>query len=423
MKVKITPSVPAGKIKAIASKSAAHRLLICAALSDRSSEILCEEINDDISATVRCLNALGAKITRKDKSFIVLPIKEPRKNAELDCGESGSTMRFLVPVVAALGCGASFKMSGRLPSRPLSPLREELEAHGIVFSEAGSNPLTVSGKLSAGEYRIRGDVSSQFISGLLFALSVTEGESRIIIEGKKESAPYVDMTVCALYEFGAEPVTEDDGFTVTGKRRLTSEGKLEVEGDWSNAAFALCAGALSKKAKVSVFGLDPDSVQGDRGIIEILVRFGADVRRKGDCFTVRGGELFGINVDATDIPDLVPIIAVVAAVASGKTVISGAARLKLKESDRLSTVTDMLSALSADIEKTDDGLIINGKDRLHSAEVSSFGDHRIAMSAAIAATVCDGDVIVTGAEATAKSYPAFWGDLSTLGVTITKDEE
>ncbi|MBO5845884.1 MAG: 3-phosphoshikimate 1-carboxyvinyltransferase, partial [Clostridia bacterium] len=161
----------------------------------------------------------------------------------------------------------------------------------------------------------------------------------------------------------------------------------------------------------------------DRGIIEILVRFGADVRRKGDCFTVRGGELFGINVDATDIPDLVPIIAVVAAVASGKTVISGAARLKLKESDRLSTVTDMLSALGADIEKTDDGLIINGKDRLHSAEVSSFGDHRIAMSAAIAATVCDGDVIVTGAEATAKSYPAFWGDLSTLGVTITKDEE
>ena len=421
MKVKITPSIPAGKIKAIASKSAAHRLLICAALSNTSTEIICEEINDDISATVRCLNALGAKMTRRDNSFIVLPIRTPRQNAVLDCGESGSTMRFLVPVVSALGCGASFKMSGRLPSRPLSPLREELEAHGAVFSEAGSNPLTVRGKISAGEYRIRGDVSSQFISGLLFALSLTEGESRIIIEGKTESAPYIDMTACALYEFGAEPEETEYGFKVTGRNKLVSPKTFEVEGDWSNAAFALCAGALNKKAKVSVFGLDPDSVQGDRAIIEILVRFGADVRRKGDCFTVRGCELFGIDVDASDIPDLVPIIAVVGAVASGRTVIRGAARLKLKESDRLATVTDMLSALGADIEQTEDGLIINGGKPLHGGEVSSFGDHRIAMSAAIAATVCEGEVAITSAEAVEKSYPSFWEDLSSLGVTLTKD--
>ena len=423
MKIKLTPSIPTGKIKAIASKSSAHRALICAAFADKSTELVCEEINDDISATVRCLNALGAKITRRDKIFTVLPVRTPRQNAVLDCGESGSTMRFLVPVVAALGCGASFKMSGRLPSRPLSPLREELEAHGAVFSAAGSNPLTVGGKITAGEYRIRGDVSSQFISGLLFALSLVQGESRIIIEGKTESAPYIDMTVCALYEFGAEPDENEDGFTVTGKDKLISPKKLEVEGDWSNAAFALCAGAINKKAKVSVFGLDPDSVQGDRGIIEILVRFGADVRRKGDCFTVRGGELFGIDIDATDIPDLVPIIAVTAAAATGTTVIRGAARLKLKESDRLSTVTDMLSALGADIKKTDDGLIINGTGTLCGGEVSSFGDHRIAMSAAIAATICEKDVIITSAEASEKSYPSFWEDISALGVTLTKDEK
>ena len=165
MKVKITPFTPSGKIKAIASKSAAHRLLICAAFADKSTELVCEEINEDISATVRCLNALGAKITRRGTSFTVLPIKNPRQNATLDCGESGSTMRFLVPVVAALGCGADFAMSGRLPERPLSPLREELEAHGISFSAAGTNPLTLRGKICAGEYKIRGDVSSQFISG------------------------------------------------------------------------------------------------------------------------------------------------------------------------------------------------------------------------------------------------------------------
>ncbi|MBO5416813.1 MAG: 3-phosphoshikimate 1-carboxyvinyltransferase [Clostridia bacterium] len=421
MNVRISPSVPTGKIKAIASKSAAHRLLICAAFADKATELVCEEINDDISATVRCLNALGAKITRRGTSFIVLPIRNVRQNAVLDCGESGSTMRFLVPVVAALGCGASFTMSGRLPERPLSPLREELESHGIEFSAAGSNPLTLNGKIEAGEYKIRGDVSSQFISGLLFALSITEGESKIIIEGKTESAPYINMTLDALYEFDAEPERTEYGFSVTGRKKLTSPERLTVEGDWSNAAFALCAGAISPRGKVSVYALDSESTQGDRGIIETLVRFGADVRRKGDCFTVRGGELCGIDIDASNIPDLVPVIAVTAAAAKGQTVIRGAARLKIKESDRLSTVTDMLLALGADIEKTDDGLIINGGKPLTGGEVSSYGDHRIAMSAAVASILCQSDVTVISAEAAAKSYPTFWDDFASLSINLTKE--
>ena len=421
MKVRLSPSVPSGKIKAIASKSAAHRLLICAALADKATEVICEEINDDITATVRCLCALGAKITRKDKSFIVLPIRTPRQNATLDCGESGSTMRFLVPVVAALGCGASFVMSGRLPSRPLSPLREELEAHSISFSEAGSNPLSVSGKLSAGEYRIRGDVSSQFISGLMFALSVTEGDSKIIIEGKAESAPYIDMTADALYEFDADPERTENGFAITGRKKFSSPETLSVEGDWSNAAFALCAGAISNKGKVSVSALDAESTQGDRRIIELLVRFGADVRRKGDCFTVRSGELYGIDIDASDIPDLVPVLAVVGAAAKGRTTIYGAARLKLKESDRLATVTEMLSALGADIEQTEDGLIINGGTPLRGGEVSSCGDHRIAMSAAVASLICCNEVTITSAEACEKSYPSFWEDFSSLEINLTKE--
>ena len=421
MNVTLTTSTPTGKIKAIASKSAAHRALICAALAGESTEIICTETNEDIEATVRCLNSLGAKITRRGESFIVLPIRSVPTTATLDCGESGSTLRFLVPIVSALGCEASFMMAGRLPNRPLSPLREELEAHGAALSEAGSNPLTLSGKISAGVYKIRGDISSQFISGLLFALSVTEGESRIELESAIESAPYINMTLKTLYDFGADISIDERGFTLHGVKKLTSPKNVTVEGDWSNAAFMLAAGAIARGANISVTSLDAESLQGDRAILELLVRFGADVRRKGDKISVRSGELYGIDIDATNIPDLVPILSVVAAAANGRTVIRGASRLKLKESDRLSSVADMLRTLGASIAKTDDGLIIDGGSRLEGGVVSSHADHRIAMSAAVASLLCDGDVTVTGAEAVAKSYPAFWNDIASLGFNISKN--
>lgn len=423
MKVTVTASSPEGKIKAIASKSAAHRALICAAFGNKTIEIVCEEINDDISATVRCLSALGAKITRKSSSFLILPIRTPKQNAILDCGESGSTLRFLLPIVSALGCNPSFLMSGRLPERPLSPLSDELEAHGVILTKSAPNKLSVSGKIYSGEYHIRGDISSQFVSGLLFALSLIEGESRLIVEGKIESEPYINMTLDTLYEFDAEPERDENIFIVTGKNKFNSPESLSVEGDWSNAAFALCAGAIRKKARVSVYGLDPDSSQGDRNIVETLVRFGADVRRKADCFTVRGEKLYGIKINATNIPDLVPVLAVVACAAEGQTIISGAARLKIKESDRLATITDVLSALGADITETDDGLIINGGASLLGGTVSSHNDHRIAMSAAVASILCEAPVTITAAEATSKSYPVFWEDMTALGFSITKDEE
>ena len=421
MNVTLTTSTPNGKIKAIASKSAAHRALICAAFANESTEIICTETNEDIDATVRCLCALGAKITRREDKFIVLPIKNIPSHAVLDVGESGSTLRFLLPIVSALGCNAEFKMAGRLPNRPLSPLREELEAHGAIISEPGTNPLTLGGGISAGEYHIRGDVSSQFISGLLFALSIIEGESRIVLESAIESAPYINMTLKTLYEFGADISIDERGFTVKGKKKLTSPKSVVVEGDWSNAAFMLAAGAVAPRANVSVTSLDADSLQGDRAILELLVRFGADVRRKNDKITVRSGALYGIDIDATNIPDLVPILAVVAAAANGRTVIRGASRLKLKESDRLASVSDMLFTLGAGIAKTDDGLIIDGGKRLAGGVVSSHSDHRIAMSAAIASLLCDGDVTITDAEAVAKSYPAFWDDIASLGFNIVKN--
>ena len=312
-------------------------------------------------------------------------------------------------------------MAGRLPDRPLSPLREELVAHGVNMSEAGSNPLSLSGKISAGEYKIRGDVSSQFISGLLFAISIIEGESRIVLTSTIESAPYINMTLKTLYDFGADISIDERGFTIKGAKNLLSPKSVTVEGDWSNAAFMLAAGAVAPQANVSITALDADSLQGDRAILELLVRFGADVRRKKDKITVRSGELCGIDIDATNIPDLVPILAVVAAAASGRTVIRGASRLKLKESDRLSSVSDMLFTLGASIAKTDDGLIIDGGKRLTGGVVSSHSDHRIAMSAAIASLLCDGDITVTGAEAVEKSYPAFWEDIASIGFNISKN--
>ena len=412
MNTTITPFVPSGCVAAISSKSAAHRILICAAFAENETVIRCDKTNKDIEATASCLCALGAKITYTPPFFHVVPIKDPVTDAVLDCNESGSTLRFLLPIIPAIGVNASFDLSGRLPERPLSPLYEELTAHGVRLSPQGSNPLTSEGSLSGDEYRIRGDISSQFISGLLFALTFSGKGGRLVIEGKMESAPYVDMTVDALKLFGAEPEKTDYGYRISADARLLSpEGILTVEGDWSNAAFPLCMGAIGK-GSVTVSGLDPNSHQGDRAVVDILRRFGADVTSCENSVTVKGGNsLYGINIDATQIPDLVPVLATVASVAEGQTFIGGAARLRLKESDRLDTVCQMLTALGANIEQTDDGLIITGKRNLDGGCVQSFNDHRIAMSAAVAAVACISHVCVLESECTSKSYPDFWADM------------
>ena len=414
MRISVAPSRPEGKIKAIASKSVAHRLLICAAFADGDTKIRCDETNRDIEATAGCLTALGAKIVRDAPYYYVSPIKSINKNATLNCHESGSTMRFILPVAAALGADASFLMAGRLPQRPLSPLREELEAHGMVFSETGSNPLTSKGSLSGDSFEIAGNVSSQFISGLLFALTLLGRDTTLTVTGKIESAPYIDITADALRLFSAEPEKRGNVYYVKAKK-LISPREIDVEGDWSNAAFPLAAGAIGG-ASVAVSGLDPRSSQGDRAVIDILRRFGARVTENEDGYTVSGDKLCGIDIDATQIPDLVPILATIAAVADGTTKIYGAARLRIKESDRLSATTDMLCRLGADVKELPDGLLINGVSRLKGGSVSSFNDHRIAMSAAIASAVCDGEIIIDGAEAMNKSYPSFLEDIKNIKI-------
>jgi 3-phosphoshikimate 1-carboxyvinyltransferase len=317
------------------------------------------------------------------------------RGGTLPCGESGSTFRFLLPVVGALGRKASFILEGRLPERPLSPLYEELVRHGCKLSPQGANPFTIEGQLTPGSYTLDGGVSSQFISGLLFALPLLGGDSTISLTGKAESLPYIEMTLDTLKTFQINIGYDGKAFTIPGRQKYISPGTVQVEGDWSNAAFWLCAGAVSGNT-VTVTGLDPHSKQGDRAVAEILGRFGKD--------------LHGIEIDAANIPDLVPILSVVAAAAKGPTRIYNAGRLRDKESDRLAAIRDVLGKLGADIRETEDGLVINGGKPLTGGTVSSWGDHRIAMSAAIAAVLCAGPVIIQGAEAADKSYPTFFDE-------------
>jgi len=408
-----------GVIPAIASKSHAHRLLICAALADRPVRIRCTTTNADIDATAECLRSLGAVIERVGEIFTVTPIAAfgLKKGQTLDCGESGSTMRFLLPVVLALEADASLLGKGRLPSRPLSPLYEELMAHGALIDPVGTNPLGCRMGISAGDYTIDGGVSSQFISGLMFALPLLDEKSRIVVTGRLESRPYVELTMQCLRLFGVEiGETEPNVFEIgKGCYHAPDSGAICTEGDWSNAAFWLTAGAFSEEG-ITVTTLNPDSIQGDKKITEILRDFGADVKVDGTSFTVkRTRPLHGITVDAADIPDLVPVLSVAAAGAVGDTTITGCGRLRLKESDRIASVCDMIRALGGEIEASDDTIVVHGTGRLRGGEVDSVNDHRIAMSATVAAGICESSVTIKDAEAVAKSYPGFYGDLAELG--------
>ena len=381
-----------GVVAAIPSKSEAHRLLICASLGDNKTEIFCPQTSKDITATADCLCALGAD-----------------NGAVLPCGESGSTLRFLIPLVCGLGVSATFKMEGRLPERPLSPLQEELERHGIVF-EKNENLLTIGGKLQGHDFTIAANVSSQFISGLLFMLTQVGGT--LTLTEKTESADYIEMTLQALGNFSADIQKTANGFKVQ-KTTLHGKGRIRTGGDWSNAAFFLCAGCISDHA-ITVTGLDTDSAQGDKKVLDVLRAFGAEIKIDENQVTACPSDLHGIAIDAAQIPDLVPILAVTACKAKGETRIYNAERLRIKESDRLQTTKDLLCALGADVTITVDGLVINGQKPMHGASVDSANDHRIAMSAAVAAILCDSPVTLDCAEAVAKSYPAFWEDYEQL---------
>ena len=381
MDLTVHPRPLRGEIEIIPSKSQAHRYLICAAFADNPTQLRCADTNRDIEATADCLGALGADIIRTESGYTVFPIRQIPEAAELNCCESGSTLRFMLPIVGALGVDATFHMEGRLPHRPLSPLWEEMERMGCTLTRPNESTIRCRGKLKAGNYEISGNVSSQFITGLLFALSLIDGSSELFISGKIESKPYITMT--------------EDTMSLFNAPNYHSPGTLSVEGDWSNGAFWVAAQFLGNK--LSVRGLNALSSQGDRVVVDIAHRLADDFP----------------TIDASDIPDLVPILSVLAASNNG-ALFTDIQRLRLKESDRVATTISMIEDLGGKAEATEDTLRIHGTG-LRGGTVHSHNDHRIAMAAAIAATVCTEPVTVLGAEAVNKSYPKFWEEYRRLG--------
>ena len=376
MEITLLPGKLSGAVTVPPSKSMAHRMLICASFSRHPMQLVCPEIGADIAATVACLNALGADIHPNDTGFAIAPITNYRQKAVLPCGESGSTLRFLLPIVGALGIDAVFEMEGRLPHRPLSPLWEEMERMGCTLTRPTDRTIQCTGKLRPGHYRMDGSISSQFISGLMMALPLIDGETSLEITGNVESKPYIEMTryVLDLFKDGCPE-------------------RIEVEGDWSSAAFWLAANAMG--SKIQVLSLKERSPQGDSAITALLPLLDEN-----------------ITVSAGDIPDLVPVLAVVAAARKG-AVFTDIRRLRLKESDRVASVMAMLESLGGKAEATENTLTVYGTG-LIGGTVDSFGDHRIAMAAAMAATVCNEPVTILNAECVRKSYPDFWEDYNRL---------
>ena len=432
MEAHIEPGTLAGTTEAIASKSMAHRLLILSSLADAPTELSCNARSQDIDATAACLRSLGASVGETEGGFSVVPLAKSggaRESATLDCRESGSTLRFLVPVVAALGCGATLTGTGRLPHRPLEPLLTQLMAHGCTFFQPELPrvvPLTVGGRLRPGTFSLPGNVSSQFVTGLLMAAPLVAGKVEVYVEEPVESLGYVHLTLEALSAFGCDVDAAHDTIDHTGylhltmppTAHLTSPGTAAVEGDWSNAAFWLVAGALSQDA-VTVSGLDTLSSQADRSILAVLAKMGARVGRDDGEAGCRGERLEGCEVDVSAFPDLAAPIAAVAAYADGTTRLANAGRLRIKESNRMETIAATVIAMGGHARIEGDDLVIVGSPHLAGGRVSAAGDHRIAMMAAVMATRADGPTHILGAECVEKSYPAFFEDLARLGGHVT----
>ncbi|MDR1774513.1 MAG: 3-phosphoshikimate 1-carboxyvinyltransferase [Clostridioides sp.] len=471
MNIKIKKSELNGTVKIIPSKSDAHRLMIAAALSDKPTKIILDGWSKDIEATKNCLESLGCKIKCEEYGFEVIPIEDiilnsnfvlnddnnlvldddddnnnlvldcvDNNNLVLDCVESGSTLRFLVPIVAALGKNVTFEGRGKLPERPIDTLVDELKKHGsLIEYDFGISesyninkytsieprnkrflPLKISGHLTGGVYNLAGNISSQFITGLLFALPLLEEDSEIHLTTKIESQGYIDMTLKTLKDFNIEIQKTDYGFFIKGGQKYISPEKIYVEGDWSGAAFWIASGAIC--GDISCAGLLKDSCQGDREIINLMKRFGANVKWHDNIVRISGGNLKGIDIDASQIPDLVPALCVVASFSKGTTTIYNAGRLRIKESDRLDAMATNLRKLGVNVVEDQDSITIEGmatkqnnKLRDNTIILDSYNDHRIVMSLAIASSILESDVIIEGAEAVSKSYPTFFEEFNKLG--------
>ena len=399
MDLRITPHKLSGTVSIPASKSMAHRAIICAALSGGISYITGVTFSKDIYATLSVMEALGAHFQIKDDQIAVSGINTPASEATADCCESGSTLRFLIPVAAALGAKTTFLGQGRLPERPITPYLRELPPRGITFDYQNTMPFTIEGQLRSGRFGLEGDISSQFITGLLFALPLLDGDSDIVMTSPLQSKPYADMTIECMAHFGVTVTETEEGYHIPGNQTYQASD-ITVEGDFSQAAFFFAANAVGNA--VTLGNIPEKSVQGDRKIVEILDEMWYNKKET-------------LLVNAADIPDLVPILAVAASLCPRNVRIWGAERLRIKESDRLETTAALLNTLGGKVQITPDGLDITPVAGFTGGTVDSAGDHRIAMCAAIAATRASGDVLIKGAQCVEKSYPAFFEDYQSLG--------
>ena len=421
----VEPKTLSGGLRVLPSKSASHRAVMMAAMAEGKTQLEPLQLSKDISATLACAQALGltrgAAIAESEtEGFVRAEIwggGEGAKRAlrELDCGESGSTLRFFIPLALDGRGPVRFVGHGRLMQRPLTVYEKLFAPLGVSWNQEG-DALTVEGALQSGRFELPGDVSSQFITGLLLALPRLAGDSEIVVTSPLESRAYVELTRKVQRDFGVVSEWRANGQTlfVPGGQRIASPGDLHIEGDWSHAAFYLAAGAIGR-GEIRLTGLDPHSAQGDRAMVEILRDMGAEIRWEGETLVSRASKLHGLRVDCAQVPDLVPILAVAMAAAEGESRITGAARLRIKESDRLSAMAAALTAAGADVSELPDGLIIRGGKRLHAAKIEGCNDHRIVMAMTMASEIADGELTITDAEATAKSAPAFWREFEHLG--------
>lgn len=411
--VKFSPFIPSGTVNVPPSKSDVHRAIICAAMANGVSRISPVALSNDIKATIGCIKALGAEAVLENNVLKVDGTNMYKnKTALLDCGESGSTLRFFIPIAAVGNINATFVGKGKLPQRPIGIFTEALPKAGTVCKTEGGLPLEIKGQLKSGIFEIPGNVSSQFITGLLLALPILEGDSEIVLTSPLESVGYIAMTIRTMKQFGVNIQAAEKGWHIKGGQSYKT-CDYTTDGDWSQAAFFMVLGAVS--GKVTVKGVAKDSTQGDKKCAEILARFGAKVTQLDNEVTVEKGELKAITIDASQIPDLVPVLSVCAAFAEGTTKIINAERLRIKECDRLKATAELLNNLGGKVKELSDGLEITGVSSLKGGNVNGYNDHRIVMSAAVCAARSDEDITATFAMSINKSYPDFYIDYNSIG--------
>ncbi len=420
MNITVLPGTYQGTVTVPPSKSAAHRAIIAAALAKGRSVVGNVDLSSDILATVGACRALGCDISiEEDQRYHTLTVDGGLAlsgETVIDCAESGSTLRFFIPVACTLNGTKTFTGRGRLPYRPIDAYLRIFDSQGIRYTRpADANlPLTVSGRLNGGKMCVDGRVSSQYVTGLLFALPMLQEDSAVSVLGGFESRGYVDLTVNMLRHFGIEIGVSGDEYTIKGDQRYQPRN-IVVEGDYSQAAFFIVAGAIA--GDITIAGLNAHSLQPDSAIVSIVRRMGAAITPKNNSLTVKQSKLSGTVIDVSQCPDLVPPLAIAAAFAKGETRITGAARLRIKECDRLHALAVNLNSLGIQAAETDDELIIRG-GVLRGGTIDTFGDHRIAMAFAVAAAGGTGDIRIPNGECIDKSYPKFYDDLKALGGNI-----